>query len=81
MACRGWDPPRQVVSSADGQARKVLAVGPFRATFVAVGRSAVSGVTHRSNTSPHGHATVSRSPFHAGSVAPPSPLASPPCWS
>jgi hypothetical protein len=31
--------------------------------------SAPTGITHRSNTTPHGHVTVSRSPFQAGSVA------------
>jgi hypothetical protein len=31
--------------------------------------SASSGVTDRSNVTPHGHATVSRYPFHTGSVA------------
>src|SRR5207245_3413262 len=30
---------------------------------------ASASVTHRSHTTPHGHATVSRYPFHAGSVA------------
>ena len=33
--------------------------------------SASPAVTHRSNTTPHGHATVSRKPFKAGSVASP----------
>ena len=43
----------------------------FRAGRRSRSASASSGVTHRSKMTPHGHATVSRYPFQAGSVAPP----------